>query len=83
MPVMSAFVRLDPPRPGPRAIPSMHLQADAPLAADEVRVIERRFSERSHRLGKLLDLDQALSDAANRHNLAADIVHFGWPVRAD
>ena len=61
----------------------MQLQVDAPLAADEVRVIERRFSERSRRLGKLLDLDCVLSAAANRHNLAADIVHFGWPLRAD
>ena len=61
----------------------MQLQVDPPLAADEVRVIERRFSERSCRLGKLLDLDRVLSDAANRHNLAADIVHYGWPHRAD
>ena len=61
----------------------MQLQVDSPLGTDEVRVIERRFSERSRRIGKLLDLDRVLSDAANRHNLVADIVHFGWPHRAD
>ena len=61
----------------------MQLQVDLPLASDDVRLIERRFSEHAGRLGKLLDLDRVLSDAANRHNLAADIVHYGWPHRAD
>ena len=61
----------------------MYQQADLPLASVEVRIIERRFSERSQRIDKLLDLDRVLSDAANRHNLVADIVHFGWPHRAD
>lgn len=61
----------------------MFQQADLPLASDEMRSLDRRFSERSHRIDKLLDLDRVLSDAANRHNLVADIVHFGWPHRAD
>lgn len=42
-----------------------------------------RLAERTQRISTLLDLDMVLSAAANRYNLAAQIVHHGWPHRAD
>ena len=61
----------------------MQQVVDANLSAEDVRGIERQFAERTRRLDALLDLDRVLSDAANRYNLAAQVVHFGWPHRAD
>lgn len=61
----------------------MSLQFDAGCSADDVGTIDRKISERKQRVSTLLDLDSVLSAAANRYNLAAQIVHFGWPHRAD
>jgi hypothetical protein len=57
-------------------------QLDA-LALDDVGIIDRRIAERTRRVSTLLDLDSVLSAAANQYNLAAQIVHHGWPHRAD
>jgi hypothetical protein len=57
-------------------------QADA-LPLDDVAIIDRRIAERTRRVSTLLDLDSVLSAAANQYNLAAQIVHHGWPHRAD
>jgi hypothetical protein len=61
----------------------MQLQVDTSASTDDYSVIERRISERTKRVSTLLDLDSVLSAAANRYNLAAEIVHYGWPHRAD
>lgn len=57
-------------------------QLDA-LTIDDVSLIDRRIVERTQRVSTLLALDSALSAAANQYNLAAQIVHHGWPHRAD
>ena len=61
----------------------MSLQFDAGCSTDDVGLIDRKISEHTKRVSTLLDLDSVLSAAANRYNLAAEIVHFGWPHRAD
>ena len=56
---------------------------DMSLSAEDVGRLEGQFAERTRRLDALIALDRVLSDAANRHNLAAEVVHHGWPHRAD
>jgi hypothetical protein len=58
-------------------------QGEGTLTADECGRLEGKFIERTRRLSALFDLDRVLSDAANRYNLAAEVVHHGWPHRAD
>lgn len=58
-------------------------QADSTPTMEECVQLEQKFVERKERLSALFDLDRALSAAANRHDLAAQIVHYGWPTRAD
>lgn len=58
-------------------------QSESALSAEECGTIEGAFVERTVRINALFDLDRVLTAAANEHNLAAQIVHFGWPHRAD
>lgn len=57
----------------------MPQQPDVTPPSGECSTIERTATERMRRLSVLLDLDQALSNAANRYSLAADLVHRGGP----
>lgn len=61
----------------------MQLQFDPSVTADDFTAIDRRISERTKRVSTLVDLDAVLSAAADRYSLAAQIVHHGWPHRAD
>ena len=56
----------------------MHQQPDATLPSDEAGKLERTVTERMRRLAVLLDLDQALSRAANHYSLAADLVRHDF-----
>lgn len=60
----------------------MTQDSDASLSADECGALDVQFDERVTRVSALIALDRALTAAANRHNLAAQIVHHGWPHRA-
>lgn len=55
----------------------MHQQPDATLPHEESGTLERTLTERMRRLSVLLDVDQALSRAANHYSLAADLVRHG------
>lgn len=57
----------------------MHQHADPTPSAGECGTREDSFAERTRRLSVLFELDQALSRAANQHNLAADLVRHDWP----
>ena len=50
-----------------------------PEPGDDYGVIARNISERTRRIDVLVKLDQVLSVAANRHDLAGEIVRHGWP----
>jgi hypothetical protein len=56
-------------------------------AGDDYRTVAGRVTDRTQRIDVLVQLDAALSKAANRYNLAAEIVRHGWPhntpARAD
>ena len=58
-------------------------QDDGTLSAEECGKLEGKFAERARRVNALFELDRALADAANRYNLAAEVVRHGWPHRAD
>ena len=62
---------------------SMHQSSEAVLTHEECGALQGKFTERTMRLTALVELDRALSQAANRYNLAAEVVHHGWPHRAD
>lgn len=61
----------------------MQQAVNATLSVEECGALEVRFAERAQRLETLMALDRALARAANRYNLVAQIVHYGWPHRAD
>jgi hypothetical protein len=46
---------------------------------DDYRAVAGSVTERTQRIDVLVQLDAALSKAANRYNLAAEIVRYGWP----
>ena len=57
----------------------MHQQPDVTLPSEECGTLEGTTTERMRRLTVLLDLEQALSRAANHYSLAADLVRHGSP----
>lgn len=72
-----------PPTWGVRMLTTRQYSFTSYSAADDLRIMSGRISERTRRLSTLLELDRALSAAANRYDLAAEIVRHGWPHRAD
>jgi hypothetical protein len=62
---------------------SMRQQYDAsPLSAaagDDCGILASSIAERTRRIDVLVQIDRALAAAANRYDLAAEIVRHGWP----
>ena len=54
-----------------------------PDSGDEYGAVADNITERTRRIDVLVQLDQVLSRAANRYDLAADMVRRGWTLGRD
>ena len=54
-----------------------------PDSGDAYGVGTESITERTERIDVLVQLDQVLSRAANRYDLAADMVRRGWTLGRD
>jgi hypothetical protein len=48
-------------------------------SGDDCGILASAIAERTRRIDVLVQIDTALSQAANRYDLAAEIVRHGWP----
>jgi type III secretion system FlhB-like substrate exporter len=48
-------------------------------SGDDYGMIASTIAERTRRIDVLVQIDKALAQAANRYDLAAEIVRHGWP----
>jgi hypothetical protein len=51
-------------------------------SGDDYGMITTTIAERTRRIDVLVQIDKALAQAANRYDLAAEIVRHGWPHSA-
>jgi hypothetical protein len=62
---------------------SMRQQYDVSVPSvgpgDDYGMLATSIAERTRRIDVLVQLDKALARAANRYDLAAEIVRHGWP----
>jgi hypothetical protein len=53
--------------------------AHSATSGDDYGILATSIAEHTRRIDVLVQIDKALSAAANRYDLAAEIVRHGWP----